>query len=190
MSCIQGISEDLINDCDANPVAGLEQIAYVIDRSALTATKDGTNKNLVTALAQAVGAQAYKIQGYNKSNNAGSDLVVADAQPNRYTQYFSMIIWQVDSDTVQALNDIDDVVVIVENKNKGKDGDGAFEMYGYDTGLYKSSFTKRSNDNGGGYSIEMTSREGEAPTRSHYVVFDTDYDTTKTMIEALLVTGT
>lgn len=186
MTCLNGISANIINDCTNQPTAGLEQVVYAFNRSELSGTKDTTNPNLMTALSVAIGKQGYKIQGYKKTANAGFDFEADDTMPERYPQFFSSIIWGIDAATVQALNDLNDIVVVVENKNPGKDGDGKFEIYGFDTGLYKTSLTKRSNDNGGTFSLEMGSLEGEAPTRSHYVLYDTSTAATRDALIALL----
>ena len=189
MSCLQTITASITNNCDLPPIAGIEQVVYVIERRFLVASKTGSN--LIDGLTKsAPAANGYKIQGYNKSSNAGFDLVVSDTEPDRYTQFFSMVAWGIDADTVEALNDIDDIVVIVENKNKGIDGDGAFEVYGLDTGLWKTSFTKRSNDNGGTFVLEFANKEGQAPTRSHYVDYDTSYTVSKAALDLLLVDET
>jgi len=190
MSCLQTITANITNNCDLPPIAGIEQVVYVIERKKLIASTS-VSSNLIDELTKSAPATiGYKIQGYNKSSNAGFDLVVSDTEPDRYTQFFSMVAWGIDADTVEALNDIDDIVVIVENKNKGDDGNGAFEVYGLDTGLWKTSFTKRSNDNGGTFVLEFASKEGQAPTRSHYVYYDTSYTVSKAALDLLLVDET
>ena len=183
MSCVKGIGQDIINDCAHPPIAGLERVIFIGPRAGISATKSATNKNLFSLITFAT---LYKVTGYNKSTNAGFDLVVSDTEPNRYTQFLSMVFWGVDADTVKALNDLNDIVVVVENVNKGVNGNGngTFEVYGYDTGLFKTSFTKRSNDNGGTFVMELGSREGQAPTRSHYVLHNIDYATTYGALES------
>lgn len=186
MACLTGIAANLVNDCTNQPTAGLEQVVYAFNRSELSGTKDSTNPNLITDLSVASTKQGYKIQGYKKTNNAGFDFEADETMPERYPQFFSSVIWGIDAATVKALNDLNDIVVVVENKNPGTSGDGKFEVYGFDTGLYKTNLTKRSNENGGTFTLEMGSLEGEAPTRSHYVFYDTDTATTKAALEALL----
>ena len=186
MTCLTGITSDIINDCTNQPIGGIEQVVYAFNREDLSATVDSTNPFLLTALAVAVGSKGYKIQGFKKTNNAGFDLEVEDTMPDKYPQFFSAVIWGIDSDTVQNLNNLNDIVIVVQNKNKGVSGSGAFEVYGFDTGLYKSSLTKRSNDNGGTFQLEMTSLSGEAPTKSHYVLLSETVAATVTMLESLM----
>ncbi|MFO7864466.1 MAG: hypothetical protein R6U85_10730 [Salinivirgaceae bacterium] len=186
-TCTSGIAANLINDCNNLPTAGLERVIYAFNRSEISGTKDATNPNLMTGLSVESGAQGFKIEGYKKTNNVGFDFEADETMPERYPQFFSSVIWGIDAETVKALNDLNDIVIVVENKNAGQAGDGKFEVYGFDTGLYKTNLTRRSNENGGTFTLEMGSLEGEAPTRSHYVLFDTDAATTKALLEDLLV---
>ena len=94
--------------------------------------------------------------------------------------------WGLTGAEVEALDNLGDVVVIVENKQKGVAGDGAFEIYGLETGLHKSADTRRTNDNLGVQSIELTTRDGEDAAVSRHVFFKTDYAATKALVEALL----
>jgi hypothetical protein len=187
MSCTQGISAAINNDCDYTPKAGTEVILTAFNRGDIaTTTVDGSNRNLITAITLESGKQAYTITGFKKSSNSGHDIVVGENLPDLYKQYISIQPWGIDSATVNELDNLSDLVIIVENKNKGVDGDGAFEIYGLETGLYKSSDTRRVNDNNGIQTIEMTTQDGEDSTVSRHVFFDTDYATTAAAVTALL----
>ena len=59
-------------------------------------------------------------------------------------------------------------------------------MYGLKKGLWKSADTRRWNDINGARSIEMTSLAGQEEPYSHYVLLDTDYATTRDLLESLL----
>ena len=135
----------------------------------------------------AVGSKGYKIQGFKKTNNAGFDLEVEDTMPDKYPTVFSVRLFGgIDSDTVQNLNNLNDIVIVVQNKNKGVSGSGAFEVYGFDTGLYKSSLTKRSNDNGGTFQLRNDFFVGGSSTKSHYVLLSETVAATVTMLESLM----
>lgn len=185
-NCLDGIKANILNQCDDAPVGGLEINAWVFNRADLTATVDGTNKNLVTSLAVASGKQGYKIQGFKRNLNAGHDIVVSETNVDKYTHYFNFQAWMLDSDAVNNLDGLSDLVVVVERLNKMNSGDGAFKVYGLDTGLYKSTDTERANDLDGNRNIEMTSQAGEEPTVSSHIYFDTDYATSLAALDALL----
>lgn len=189
-NCLDGIKAAVLNECGSAPIGGLEINAWVFNRSDLTATVDGTNKNLVTDLSVAVTKQGYKIQGFKKNLNAGHDIVVSETNIDKYTHYFNFQAWMLDAEAVNNLDGLSDLVVVVERLNKMNSGDGAFKIYGLDTGLYKSSDTERANDIDGNRNIEMTSQAGEEPTVSSHILFKTDYATTKSLLDGLLTVQT
>lgn len=188
VNCSFGITADILNDCAQRPTAGAEAVAYAMNRTDIeSVTYDATNNHKVTAMTMKSGTQAHKIEGFKKEIDAGADLVTSDTNPDKYNQYFKMEPWQVDAATIKALDGLSDLVVIVERKNKGLDGDGAFMILGLETGLYKSSDASRLNSDSGKRIIEMTNQAEEESTVSNHVFFITDLAATKTAIEALLV---
>jgi len=68
------------------------------------------------------------------------------------------------------------------------DGDGVFAAYGVKYGLYKSTDTRRANDINGARNIELTSLAGQEEKYSNYTLLDTDYATTKALLETLVST--
>src|SRR5690554_6457718 len=188
-NCNFGIAADILKDCSAPPTAGAEMIAYAFNRREIdSVTYDQSNPRLVTAITLADGAKAYKIENFKKEIDAGFDLVTSDTNIDKFNQYVKYEAWGIDSDTVKALDELSDLVVIVERKNKGADGDGAFQIYGLQTGLYKSSDTMRAITASGKRIVELTNQAEEESTVSYHVFFDTDYATTKAAVEALLET--
>lgn len=186
--CLAGVAADVLKDCTSLPVRGLEKVAYLFNRDELTPTYDATNKRLVTALAVSTGNQGYKIEGFNLDMNAGHSLVTSETMPDKYAQTFNFAAWLLDAEAVNNLDQLEDVVVVVESKNQHNDGDGAFKIYGLETGLYKSADDHLANDNDGTRLVTLANRDGEASSASAHVFFDTDYATTKAALEALLVT--
>lgn len=190
-NCTGELAADIILDCDKKPIGGLEAEITLINRAdILSVTKSGTNPALVTAISLKGGKKAFKYEGFKKTANAGSDLVVSDNMPDSFGQYLSLIIWGCDAATVNQLRALNDMVAIVENKNKGIAGDGAFEIYGLETGLYKTSLTKRSNDNGGTYNMELGSQSGEESSVPTHIFYITDYATTAAARTALYTPAT
>lgn len=185
--CLDGIKQEIIDNCESAPIGGVEVNAWLFNRSDLSGVIDPANKNLVTSLVVALTKQGYKLQGFKKNINAGHDIVVSETNVDKYTHYLNFQAWLLDAVAVNNLDGLSDLVVVVEGLNKHTDGNGAFVMYGFDTGLYKTTDTKRFNDIDGNRNIEMASQAGEEPLVSEHVVFITDYATTKAMLDALLI---
>lgn len=183
--CFDGISKAVISDCTTQGSGGLEVTAWVFNRNQLTITYDSTVKNLITGLANVSTNIGYKIKGVKKLLNAGHDLVVADDKADRWTHYFNFKQFEFASDDIVNIDNINDVVVFVENKDKTSDGDGVFIAYGCKFGLYKSTDTQRANDDKGARNIELTSLAEQEEPFSRYVFLKTDYATSLALLETL-----
>jgi len=182
--CEIGIGADLINDCSAAPISGTEEVLYVFNKEEVTATFSLTSKTTITDLAVLVGKKGYKLQGYKKSTNPKSTLVVSDTLPDSFTQDIDFAVWGKDATTVEQLIKLGDVMVVAETKDKGLNGASAFKAYGVDSGLFKSALTQDTNADNGIFKLTLSAMEQRAP---YYTVYDTSYAVTKAMLEALLV---
>lgn len=188
MGCNDGIAKSIISDCTTKTAGNLEVVAYIGNRLDMNFTFDVTNPSLITSITNASTKQMYKITGVRKMLNAGHDLVVADDRPDSYTHYFNFQQFEIDAEDIENVDAIEDAVVIVERKDKTDDGDGVFAAYGVKFGLYKSTDTRRANDINGARNIELISLAGQEEKYSNYTVLDTDYATTKTLLETLVST--
>lgn len=189
MGCLAAAAAAITNSCTDRPTSGLESVAYIMNRSDLTATADADNPALITGLALAAeGNQAYEITAVKKENNAGFDAVIADNLPNLFTHYYAIQPYERDSDAVQALDTMDDIVIVVELK--GPKAEGKFVIFGLETGLHLTSASGRANDNNGVPTYEYQTLEGEQELYSRYIFWSTDYDTTKAALVDLLTPTT
>ena len=186
MSCTTGIVKNITSDCSTSLSGGLEVEAWVFNRTELSPTYDGTSGNLLTRLAMVGAAVGFKLKGIKKLLNAGHDIVVAEDRPDKYKHFFSFQGFEILHDDILNLDDLNDVVVAVELKDKNDTGDGVFVLYGLKKGLWKSTDTRRWNDINGARNIELTSLDGVEEPYSHYVLLDTYYATTHALLESLL----
>lgn len=182
-NCSNLITAAIANDCGKQPVSGAEISFWVLNRSEIATITEDTNPALITAITMATGKQAYKFVAGKRELNAGYDLVASENFPDVFAHYASFQPWAKDSDTLAALKDMNDVVVIVEAN--GVQQEGKFEIYGLHNGLHKTSASKRVNDNRGVPTIELASRSGGEEAYPNYVIWDTDYATTKAAVVAL-----
>ena len=186
MACITGISKNITSDCSTSLSGGLEVEAWLINRNEVTAVFDAVKENLITGLTMVGAAVAYKLTGIKKLLNAGHDIVVAEDRPDKFTHYFSFQGFEILSEDILNLDQINDVMAFVEIKDKNDTGEGIFLGYGVKKGLWKSTDTQRANNINGARSIEMVSLAGQEEPFSRYVLFDTDYATTRALLEGLL----
>lgn len=188
MGCTGGIAKVITSDCTTSKVGGLEITAYAFNRTDLEITYSSTEdkENQITTMSNAVGVKGYLLTGVKKLFNAGHDIVVADDRPNKYTHHFMMQVFETLTEDIRNADDLDDLVIVVEQKDKNTGGDGTFVAYGCKYGLYKTSDTQRANDVNGARVIELASLPGQEEPFSRYVVLDTDYATTLALLVDLV----
>lgn len=181
MGCLEGITKAITNECTNRPAAGLEPLAWVLNRGTFTPT---TTLNVVSNIVNIGAATSFLVTMAKKEVNVGADLISADNLPDLFSNYFSIQPYERDAESLSNIENMDDIVIIVELK--GPKEEGKFVIYGLESGLHKNTSSWRANDNFGLPTYEFATREGETETYSKYVLWDTDYDTTLTIIEGLL----
>jgi hypothetical protein len=186
MSCSTGIAKNITSNCTTQPVGGLEIIAYLFNRGAMALTYNATDPNKVTGIAAVSNALMYKYTGVKKNLNAGHDRNISDDLADTFKHFLSMKGFEFDAESVLNLDGLNDICAIVEYKQKNTNGDGVFVGYGFQSGLYITTDSRRANENNGTRSLELTTRDQEGEAYSQYNVLITDYATTKSTLEALL----
>lgn len=186
MSCTSGIVKNIISNCTTQPVGGLEVVAYLFNRGAMTLTYDGTDPNKVTNIAAVGAAVMYKYSGVKKNLNAGHDRTVAEDLADTFKHYLALKGFEFDTDSVLNLDGLGDVCAIVEYKQKSSSGDGVFIGYGFQSGLHVTADSRRATENNAVRAIELATKDGEGEPYSQYNVLITGYAETKAALEALL----
>lgn len=189
MSCLQGITKNIVSDCTTKPVGGLEVKAWIGNRLEIIPTYDGVNGSKLTNIDVEATKKLFSIVGVKKLLNCGFDRVVAEDRPDAFTHYFNFQGFEFKADNVVNMDNLNDVVVIVEMKEKPTDADGTFRVFGLKYGLYPSTDTMRANDIDGARNIELTSLEGQAEPYSNYTLLVTGgYAATLALLESLEIT--
>jgi hypothetical protein len=185
MACTDGISKNIISDCTTSGTGGTEEVVYIFNRTDLVITRaSGSNK--VTALTMSGAALGYTATGVKKLFDAGHDIVIAENRPDKFAHYFKMEQFEFNSTDIANIDNLQDVVICYERKDKTTTADGTFVILGLTHGLYKSSDTKRENAANGARTIELKSLAGEEEPYSAFILHVTDYATTKAALVATL----
>jgi len=185
MTCVKGIAGDIISDCSTSGIGGNEIKAWIGNRTELTFTYDVTNLSKITNIAVTATKQLYTLTGVKKLLNSGFDRVVADDRPDKFTHYFNFQGFEFKAENVENVDSLEDIVVIVESKDKTVDGDGVFRVFGVKNGMYPTSDSMRANDINGARNVEVTSLDGQAEQYSNYTLLSTDYATTLALLVGL-----
>lgn len=196
--CDSLIKMDIARNC-ADPLAmGFEDQGILINRKdvdfgAITFNEDYTN--VVKSFVLKKGAKGYLVQqnGSKPFNGTNKTVEVSEALGASVTSAVHFVL----PDHSPALLDgvVDpilngDFIFIAYNKHKGlknaeTPGGAAFEVYGFYQGLKISEggLDRYSDETGGGWNVTLT--ETRAP-KAGLFLWDTDYATTETMVNALL----
>ena len=185
-TCADGILKAITSDCTTAKSGGLEVVAYVLNRTKFTLTYSLTVANKITDITAIGLAKAYRYTGIKKNLDAGHDVVVSENRPNKYTHLVSLEQFETLADDILNADSIQDIIIVVEAKDKTTTGDGIFFAYGAQKGLFPSTDTKRFNTDNGVRKLEFTSLAGQEENHSGFVVLDTDYATTKALLESLV----
>lgn len=190
MGCNDGLSKAIISNCTTTRAGGLEaETAWVFNRTDVDITYSGST-NLITDIAKPAGVTGvvgYRLKGVRKMLNAGASLVQADDRPNKYSHYFSFQQFEVLAEDTANVDNFNDLIIVVERKDKTTTGEGVLIVLGAKNGLYKASDTQRENDANGARKIEMKSMAGKEEIFSQWVYFDTSLTAMKANLESLLV---
>jgi len=172
MACTVNIAKNITSDCSTIGVGGLETKVWIMNRTNIASYTVGATPSKITAIAMKSTKRAWTITGTKKALNCGFDRVVSDDMPDKFTHYFNFKAYQFTASDVENLDALNDVVVVVESKDKATDADGVYRIFGLEFGLYPSTDTVRANDASGARNIELTSLSGQEETQSQYN-FDT-----------------
>lgn len=175
--CVKEILKNITSDCTTIGSGGNEVKGWLINRRDITAfTQDVTNPSKITAFTIASGGKRlWTFTGEKKMLNSGHDAVVSDTRPKKFAHYIGFETFEFDAESTENVDGLEDVVMIIESKDKTADGDGVFRIYGLTNGLFVSSDTQRANDAEGARVIEFNSLEGQGEPYSHWTYHVTDY---------------
>jgi hypothetical protein len=183
--CLDALVQDIVSNCTTQGTGGIEpDHAWITQRSSISPVYDATNPSIVTGFSMASTTKLWSIFGVKKSLDAGHSLVAADNKADTYVHNFDFQANQLDADTSYAIDNINDVVVIYERKDKTIDGDGVFIMKGLAKGLYKSADDQTENAELGSRVLSLASLGGQEEPVSKNTLFLTDYATTKALLIA------
>ena len=134
MYCIKKLTDDVLFNCQNKSVKGLEKrillLNYLdIDRKATILNE---SKTTIEELSMKLGTRGYMLEGIN-NHFKGSQKLSKKAFDNE----ISVRVYQIDAHVLERVIELTkgNFVAIVETKNKGQNGENAFEVLGFDAGL-------------------------------------------------------
>lgn len=183
------ISASLTADCSTPVQQGTQDTIWLINWGDVASWSDNlTNVMITENITLALGKTAYTLTGYNNSNMP-TYTMIDGAFVKKWDHNLNCKVFDVSPTAKQNLEGMKDglFVVVVENLNKGANGENAFEIYGRDAGLKITGITRDPNsaDTQGAFDITF----GTPKNKENYMprtLFDTDYATTLAILNGLV----
>jgi hypothetical protein len=187
------LTGSILFDCNSAPVAGVNSQIVLINRAdvdrAATSFESGYENEVMTNLTLLSGKTSKLLEGYQRSNNPGFDIVKKENRPDGVTHVLEFVVFQLTKDNKKSLNEFlrgARVIAVVRNIYEGPAQKDAFEIYGYATGLEISDGTRRLNADDGVTPITLSSVAGEEePTMPYTFLVNDSYADTLAAFEAL-----
>ncbi len=183
-----------VQTCDTNSVNGLEYDLYYFNREDidLDATTFGANGE-IDNLVLLAGKTGYLFTARGTANDVEINMVKGNTTNNNWDHLINTLI--VGNSALTKKNIIkkfpdSDGVIVINNKWKTTTatGDSAFEAIGWSVGLTGRTMSRKSRDTAtkAAWAVQLGSPEGQTENNPGINIFDTDYSTTKAMLDALL----
>lgn len=190
MSC-GTITKGITTSCSTKPVGGLEVDIYMANRADIASvTKNVTNDLIVEGITMVATKKFYKFSGLKQSNKASAKMFKGPYF-NSWDHGADLIIFSNTADTkaniIEQLAN-GDVVLVINNKWKGTNGEQALEMLGYEVGLTGVTVERVSDDadTQGAWKVTLGPPDGEHEPRTPLTIFDTNYADSLAVVTALL----
>lgn len=182
------ISSSIAFNCELPMQSGTRDKAWIINLDDIDTITYNTNKMVVEDITLKDLKTAYFIDGQNNSIMPKCSLVKL-----AFTDMYDHIVKMLGFDISPAVkSNIEGMkngryVIITENVFRGTAGNSAFEVYGLNVGLEITILEKDPNnqDTQGAFDFTFGTNKNKEPKMVR-TFFDTDYATTKALIEGLL----
>ncbi len=176
--CNIGIGGNFRKICGYKPKQGIKRKWYGnVDDIDKEATVMANRGNKVTTLVLKESAKIYEVLGNDKTHQLQASGVVGD-YGNGFTHTDTVnILYRGDTERerVQEIVDGARIFSIIEKVDGGEQGELAFEIAGFESGMLMSSFDYDSNANSGVATLAVATKEGEEEGTAPKIFQDTDY---------------
>lgn len=184
--CNIGLGGNFKKICGYKPKSGIKRKWYGnvddIDKEATVLANRG---NSITTLVLKETAKLYEAQGNDKSHVLQASGVIGDyGNGFTHTDILNVLYRGVNErERIQEITDGARLFSIVEKVDGGENGELAFELAGFESGMLLSAFDYDSSANSGVATLTVATKEGEEEGTPPKVFQDTDYATTLAFLE-------
>ena len=198
MSICGVITQGAAFNCDTPIAPGVDERLILVNKDDIddaTVTYDMTDTFIISDIVLAAGGkQGWAFEGNRQSNNP-QYLFVPQTVAVGYDHQIDFICFDISAAQKENLEKmaLGKMVAIVENNRGRGNGDNFFEVYGLEVGLEVITMTRIPSDleTQGAFSISLkTSDNAGKEPKMPPTWLDTDFPTTKALVDLLLVPTT
>ena len=194
MANCSGVFQSQDIDCQ-NPLSvGTVQRAFIANRDDIELIAYSVvigEENVISAITMKTGTSFYEFAGVNESIKGQNELVRRSVS-NGYKHQVDLSVFEVDNITLQNLQAMayKPQVCILMGVDDSSLGNGAFQLYGSDSGLDLLTNIRINGDveTGGAHVLQLATPDSGGDEKTiPPVIWSTDYATTLALVEALLI---
>lgn len=188
----ENIDKNILLDCVNELVGGTNDRLILIPFEVaqnLAITYDPTNPIVITAIAPGSPTPGYVYEGKNQS----VDPLATGVKLTYSFAYDHEVRFKVFANTPDVKEQLQrlgykKVVAIVQTNYTGENGNAAFQVFGLKTGLELTELTYNPNDADtlGAIDVLIKNKESSRPATLPHTIFNTDFATTKAIVDALV----
>lgn len=170
-TCATELTKAITSNCSTQPDGGAEEKAWLFQRRNHNVTFRSGTTNIIESITNLATKKSYPFTMIKRVMNAGMEEVVAVDRATRFKHKVSAQQFEFSAADNLNVDNLEDVFIVVERKDKPADGDGTFIAFGVKNGLFKSSGTRMTNDTNGVRVFELASMDdGGTEPHSEYTV--------------------
>jgi len=192
MQACSKIAANLNLMCDPPIVGGTRDVVYLFNHDDVLdalISRNIDNDQIIEDIVLESGITGYKVECINNSIMPKNGFVKQGFMGG-YNHEINYKVFDLSPDVKKELEKLrlGRFVAIVENVYRRVNGNSAFEIYGLDAGMILESLERDPNnaETQGTYDIVLKTSERSLEQHLPATFFDTDYETTKTIVEALI----
>lgn len=191
MDCSKITTGFIVADCDGPALAGTTGRVILVSFTDIDRAKSKVAANVISEIVLKQGAKGYEVDSLPNAV-VGEAPITAGTYVATFQHNLTVRIFKKSEAAKKFVNQLSTarVVAIVENNERGADGEVKYEVYGWNSGLSLTDLTDSTEmTDGVAYQIGLGSSSAAQEKSLPLSFFNTDEATTDEAVEALLGTA-
>ena len=167
LNCNEILSSDIYKDCSVPAMAGIEVNVTVVPLKYSKYDYSFNSNGVLTYFEPQTIGVTFRIEGIKQAQGVSFELIKKEDSFDTYKHSFSGVILTPSAEnkkSLQQLNSGEPYILFVEKKWKGMNLNDAFEVLGWDAGLYMQEVNWNTKESDGIIKFVMATADGSEET--------------------------